>query len=191
MANELTIVPTKHKDEFFNPDKLIEILKKEFPKFQFISDDDKPNLSGFYTGVKGTIFNIDVLRNEDSSTTINWKSECLLTLRLYTKVDIIDRDYDIKALDEMGKDDMAYDLVYFLEYQNEGRGIGIRYTPAITEIRMITRFFRTYFQSIVFDEGIHPEFYRPLKIEEEPIKKEPNKGIMAKFKDFINRKGKS
>lgn len=178
MANHMWICPTKRQDEFYDIDKLISILKDKLPEFNYFncgigrySDSQLP--VGFIT--------INVSKNKVD----------LFQMYCYTESPLDATDSDnknmtIEDLDKMGYEDLADKLIGFLENDgaNPSKCIEIRHTPYSKEIIKLCKFMRRYFQAIIFDEGIHPEYLLPLPENEKDVEK---KSFIKKFIDWTNK----
>ena len=172
MANHMWVCPTKKQDEFYNPEKLISLLKKEFPQYDF-----------------STI--------EYSSTTyidVDKSGHDLFRMQFYEKFPYLDskdseeKNKFIEELDEMNMEDLADKMISFLENDNMdlSRCIEIRHTSSASDINLVTRWMRQYFQAVVLDEGIHPVFILPIP-EGQDYKPKAEKSIIKKFGQWLNR----
>lgn len=173
MANDMIIVPTKNKEEFFDPKKFLNRISNEFGEkyeFRLIRDDRYRE--------------VGVWKHKLSSSASNRYP--LFTMRLYDDLWMIDKKADVDTLDELGLTEMASDLIYFLEFKiDDDRGIGIRRKLHLDDITYICRFLRYYYQCYIFDEGIHPEFIYPLSEAEYNKTKSSNRNWIDKFKNFF------
>lgn len=111
------------------------------------------------------------------------------TESLFDSTDPTEKNMIIDDLDAMGYEDLADKLIGFLE--NDGadpsKCIEIRHNMYYyKEINKLCRFMRRYFQAIIFDEGIHPEYVLPIP-EHEVEEKKVDKGFIKKFIDWTNR----
>ena len=88
----------------------------------------------------------------------------------------------------MKLEDLADKMISFLENDNMdlNKCIEIRHTPFTKDISLVTRWMRQYFQAIIMDEGIHPEFILPIP-EGEDYKPKNDKSIIKKFGDWLSK----
>ena len=163
------IVPTEHKDEFYDYSKLVEILNKNIKDidFSYCNHDNMEWIDGFISH-----------KNEHKGT---------ILLGVNMECPLIERGEDVKILDEMGMVDLADKYILFFEdeHPDMSRCLQMKHTQHQKEQREITNFLRKYFKCYIFDEGIHPEFILP--IYDKPvsnIEKKPN-GFINKFREFI------
>jgi hypothetical protein len=163
MANEMWIIPTQNKEEFYDKESLLKLLDENIPELIFTRH---PNLQGG-----------DILVH-------NLKKYPLFYLGLDSECYLINKEDDIQELDDMGMEDLADKLVYFWDTGPDiKRCINIRHSSYQDEIKLITTFFRKYFGAYIFDEGIHPEFIEPWGAYPTDVEKE--KSVISKFKDFL------
>jgi hypothetical protein len=182
MANHMWVCPTKKQDEFYNPEKLISLLKKEFPQYKF---EDC-----FYEDNEYYIY---VFKKNDESDVYN-DEDLLFTMQCYSDFPYLDQrnsDEKTKFIDELDKmelEDLADKMISFLENDNMdlNKCIEIRHTIFFSDINLINRWMRQYFQAIIMDEGIHPEFLPPIP-EGTDYRPKNDKEITKKFKDWIRR----
>ena len=168
MANIMWIIPTQNKEDFFNTKKLVKLLNNNIPQLQFTYRDDANRDDAIY-------FEIIVHDKKNNALFgINVDRDCYL----------INKEADIKELDERGEEDMADQLVYFWDSGPDiNRCIEMRHTHYTKEQRMVTDFCRKYFKAYIFDEGIHPEFVKPWGAY--PTDVEPT---IRRYWDFVFRK---
>lgn len=171
MANHMWICPTKNKDEFYNIEKLMALLKKEFPQLRFYYEDNE--YSGRYF--------IDV-RNK--------KDYYLLGMECYTNCSYVDKHNKsemIDELDQMGKTDLSDKLIEYIENGliDPEKCIEIRHTQYWNEINAVCKWMRWYFGAVVFDEGIHPEFVLPLSEKPDNKIPTPAQSFVKSFKTWL------
>jgi hypothetical protein len=177
MANHMWVCPTKKQDEFYNPEKLISLLKKEFPEYDFSTIAyPRPHL-------RGTTY-IDV----DRSGHDLFRMQCYEKFPYLDSKDSEEKNKFIEELDEMNMEDLADKMISFLENDNMdlSRCIEIRHTSSASDINLVTRWMRQYFQAVVLDEGIHPEFILPIP-EGQDYKPKVDKSIIKKFGQWLNK----
>lgn len=168
MANSMWVIATKHKEDFTNPIRLSEILNKQFPDYEFEAKNDFPE---YYIEA----------RPRKSNETI------FMDYRDFTQEPMFNRTEDIETLDKQGKELLADKLIYFLDELEPDlkRSLEIRHhnhPKSEKKIREICDFFRQdYFQAYIFDEGIHPEFVLPFKLDP----KKPKPSFVKRFLDFL------
>lgn len=174
------VCPTKKQDEFYNIETLISLLEKEFPQYIF----------EIITYSQENITYIDIC--------LRWgregDSDILFRINCYTEFPYLDSSNSeektrfIDELDEMKLEDLADKMISFLENDNMdlNKCIEIRHTPFTKDISLVTRWMRQYFQAIIMDEGIHPEFILPIP-EGEDYKPKNDKSIIKKFGDWLSK----
>ena len=170
MANHMWVCPTRKQDEFYTPEKLISLLKEEFPEYEFSK-----------VGYSTTTY-IDV----DKSGHDLFRMQCYEEFPYLDPKDPEQKNKFIEELDEMNMEDLADKMIRFLENNNMdlSRCIEIRHTSSASDINLVTRWMRQYFQAIILDEGIHPEFILPIP-EGQDYKPKVEKGIIKNFKEWI------
>jgi hypothetical protein len=171
MGNITVIVPTS-KIEDFNVGRVSEILKKEFPQFEYHIDDKYIQIL-YKDGVV-----TDLYFDEDSSYLIDFDRD----IKQLIDDDRIELAEKLKDLD-----DMSPDLSKTL-HTTYGRGVSHDYI----EKNSIDQFLKDYFVAYIFDEGIHPEFIPPDYKSNKTLKyKEENPSgsdrIIKTFKKFFNK----
>jgi len=176
MANYMWIIATKHKEDFTDPIKLPEILNKQFPDYKFRAKNDFP----------GSEYYIEV-QPRKGHLSDNWQQTIYMDYQDFTHAPMFNRTEDIEELDKQGKELMADKLIYFLDElePNLKRSLSIRHhnhPKSEKKIGEICDFFRQdYFQAYIFDEGIHPEFMMPFKLDP----KKPKPSFVKRFWDFL------
>ena len=172
MANHMWVCPTKKQDEFYNPETLISLLKKEFPQYDF------PTIE-----YSSTTY-IDV----DRSGQDLFRMQCYGDFPYLDSKDSEQKNKFIEELDEMNMEDLADKMIRFLENDNMdlSKCIEIRHTSSASDINLVTRWMRQYFQAIILDDGIHPEFILPIP-EGQDYKPKVDKGIIKKFGQWLNK----
>jgi len=172
MANHMWVCPTKKQDEFYNPETLISLLKKEFPQYDFSTIE-----------YSSTTY-IDV----DRSGHDLFRMQCYGDFPYLDSKDSEQKNKFIEELDEMNMEDLADKMIRFLENDNMdlSKCIEIRHTSSASDINLVTRWMRQYFQAVVLDEGIHPEFILPIP-EGQDYKPKVEKGIIKKFGQWLSK----
>ena len=176
MANHMWICPTKNQDEFYNIRKLMPLLIKEFPQLKFYYEDVDQN-DGYRSGQY-----FITVRTE--------KIDYLFGMECYTNcsfVDKHDKSEIIDDLDQMGRNDLSDKLIEYIEngQADTERCIEIRHTLYFEEIKAVCKWMRWYFQAIIFDEGIHPEFILPLKDKPSSKIPTPAQSFIKSFKTWL------
>jgi hypothetical protein len=176
MANHCWVCPSKHKEEFYDPLELTELLSKEF-KDKYIFD-----ILG--QGEDGLECIIRISRYVHGLIT----PEVLFNLWCYTESFANEDDY-INNLDANSQD-LGDQFIKFKEQgdMDLSRCIEIRHSGFWKDEELITNWMRQYFQALIFDEGIYyfmppipeTEDYRPSNIKKA-------KGIIKKFKQWLGR----
>lgn len=167
MANHLWIYPTKRQDEFYDANKFVSALKKEFTHFHFDLESYSKN------------FEISVL-DKDKETDYFYMylwSDLPFTTSPEDRMELID---NLDKKDE----DLADKVLSDLEDKGELICIEVRRTQYHREITLIERWMRQYFQAITLDEGIYPEILFPIP-EDEDYKPKPEKSFIKKFGDWL------
>jgi hypothetical protein len=177
MANYMWVCPTKKQDEFYNPETLISLLKKKFPQYDFNS-----NLIFDTLGYSSTNY-IDV----DKSGYSLFHMQCYKEFPYLDSADSEEKNKFIEELDEMNMEDLADKMISFLENDNMdlSKCIEIRHTSSTFDINLVTRWMRQYFQAVVLDEGIHPEFILP--IPEGQDYKPKSSSVIKKFGQWLSK----
>lgn len=178
MANHMWICPTKNKGEFYNIEKLMALLKKEFPQLRFYHDDIEPNGNGEFPF--GEYF-----------ITVSAKQiDFLFGMECYTNCSYVDKHNKsemIDELDQMGKTDLSDKLIEYIENGliDPEKCIEIRHTQYRNEINAVCKWMRWYFGAVVFDEGIHPEFVLPLSEKPDNKIPTPAQSFVKSFKTWL------
>jgi hypothetical protein len=95
MANHMWVCPTKKQDEFYNPEKLISLLKKEFPQYDFSTIE-----------YSSTTY-IDV----DRSGHDLFRMQCYGDFPYLDSKDSEQKNKFIEELDEMNMEDLADKMI--------------------------------------------------------------------------------
>jgi hypothetical protein len=174
MANHMWVCPTKKQDEFYNPETLISLLKEEFPQYDI-------STVVYYST---TTTYIDVNRSGHDL----FRMQCYERFPYLDSTDSEEKNNFIEELDKMNMEDLADKMISFLENDNMdlSKCIEIRHTSSASDINLVTRWMRQYFQAIILDEGIHPEFILPIP-EGQDYKPKVDKGIIKKFGQWLNK----
>lgn len=170
------ICPTKNQDEFYSIDKIIELLENNFPQYGFKFGGDR--------GIGGTEFNpyYITVNNIGKNSKENTLHKSFFIMECYIPCPYLEnRSETIDDLDGIGKEDLADKLIrYTEEGADVSRCIEIRHSIYQEELRSVYNWMRWYFQAIIFDEGIHPEFILPLKDKPIEISKISNWSLFKK-----------
>lgn len=168
MANHMWVCPTKNHDEFYDINKLLNLLEGEFPEFIFYIEPNNDGYGDFdnYLGV------------HSKADEYLFSMMCYDSCRMFDKMDVVE------WLDQKNKFDLSDKLIDVVENGklNVDKCIEIRHTPYSNEINMVTKWMRWYFAAFLFDEGIHPDFCEPISIKPS---KEKDFTFLKTFKKWL------
>lgn len=177
MANHLWLCPTKNKDIFYNPQKLVSFLNENIEGYSFELIESNPGW-----GEHDHIINI----KDDSGNSSAIDSRGFEALLIYSASISEDKEEMIKFADENIGEDIGDNLVKYLDNCElnkcmEIRRSSLRWKDQIYIIKEI----QNYFGAIWMDEGIYPQVILPPK---DSIKKKKEKStIVKRFKDWLGR----
>ena len=176
------VCPTKKQDEFYNPETLISLLKKEFPQYDFSTVEYSSKARTVFAFERTTYIDVD------RSGQDLFRMQCYESFPYLDPTNSEQKNKFIEELDEMNMEDLADKMIRFLENDNMdlSKCIEIRHTSSASDINLVTRWMRQYFQAVVLDEVSHPEFILPIP-EGQDYKPKVDKGIIKKFGEWLSK----